>query len=331
MSLLGKFKQSVKRYQLIKANDTIVIGVSGGPDSVCLLYLLKVLQKELNLTLYIAHLDHMLRGKDSEKDARFVFELSGKLNIPAIFKKVDIAKLAQKGSFEELARKERFDFFFETAKRVKAKKIALGHTLDDQAETVLMRMLRGSGLMGLSGILPSKKMGDFVIIRPLLEIQRSEIEKFLRLKKITPRIDITNQSEVYLRNRIRHKLLAELKKYNPNIKTVLAAAAWHIALDYDYLLAAGFKAFQAIKAAETRSSIKLNLRKFFLLHPALQNLAIRFTFERLKGDTRRLTARHIKEIKDMVYNRPVGSIVDLPFKISLRLDKACIRAYFRSR
>ncbi|HAH21141.1 MAG: tRNA lysidine(34) synthetase TilS [Omnitrophica WOR_2 bacterium GWF2_43_52] len=331
MPLLSKFKQSVKRSQLINANDTIVIGVSGGPDSVCLVYLLRALQKEYGLTLSIAHLDHMLRGKDSEKDARFVFELSEKLKIPAFFKKVAIAKLAQKGSFEELARKERFDFFFETAKKVGAKKIALGHTLDDQAETVLMRMLRGSGLMGLAGILPRKKMGDFVIIRPLLEIQRSEIETFLRLRKITPRIDITNQSEVYLRNRIRHKLLGELKKYNPNIKTVLAATAEHIALDYDYLLAAGSKAFQAIKTIETGSCVRLDLKKFFLLHPALQNLALRFTFERLKGDTRRLTARHIKEIKDMAYNRPIGSIVDLPFKISLRLDKACICAYFRNR
>ncbi|HCD38028.1 MAG TPA: tRNA lysidine(34) synthetase TilS, partial [Candidatus Omnitrophica bacterium] len=301
--------------------------VSGGADSVALLHALVALAPAWRLRLSVLHVDHGLRP-DAARDAEFVRALGARLGVP-----VEVARVAvsPRGSLEAAARAARYAALAAAADRVGAARIALGHTADDQAETVLMRMLRGSGLMGLAGILPRKKMGDFVIIRPLLEIQRSEIETFLRLRKITPRIDITNQSEVYLRNRIRHKLLGELKKYNPNIKTVLAATAEHIALDYDYLLAAGSKAFQAIKTIETGSCVRLDLKKFFLLHPALQNLALRFTFERLKGDTRRLTARHIKEIKDMAYNRPIGSIVDLPFKISLRLDKACICAYFRNR
>lgn len=317
MSLLNKFKDALQRYNLLNKKDTVIIGVSGGPDSLCLLYLLKSIQKEFRLSLHIAHLNHMLRGRESQKDADFVAGLAERLKIPATIKKVAVESISNKGSLEEIARKARFEFLFEVAGKLKSKKIALGHNLDDQAETVLMRLLRGSGLMGLSAILPKRAMGGCTIIRPLLEITRNEIEGFLRKKKITPRIDSSNIREVYFRNKIRHKLLPALKEYNPKIQEVLANMAQNIALDYEYLAAKGRGVFKKIKVSEAKTSLTLSLEKLSKLHSALFNMALRLSFEALKGDTRRLTYQHIKELKDLVSNRPLGSIVNLPSHIAV--------------
>src|SRR3989339_2008737 len=225
--LTRKVLQAVKEYGLIRKFDRIVLGVSGGPDSIALLYCLLALKEEYRLTLHIAHLNHMLRPKDSVKDAEFVRLLAKKLGLACAIKKVNLKGL-KKGSLEEAARKARLDFFLDTAKRIKADKIALGHTLDDQAETVLMRLLRGSGLLGLSGILPKRDILGFTVIRPLLGIKRKEIENFLKAKRIIPRVDASNLDQAYFRNRIRHKLLPGLEKYNPNIKEVLAGSAQNL-------------------------------------------------------------------------------------------------------
>ncbi|MCM8795588.1 MAG: tRNA lysidine(34) synthetase TilS, partial [Candidatus Omnitrophica bacterium] len=193
--ILEKVRKTIKRYQLIAKNNKILVAVSGGPDSVALLYLLKTLAPELKLKLHIAHLDHSLR-RDSYKDREFVEHLAKRLNIPITCGKVDIKKLVQKGSLEEVARKARLEFFFKVAKKIKADKIAVGHNRDDQAETVLMRILRGSGLYGLAGILPKRKISGYEIIRPLIEVRRKEVESFLRRKKIKPCIDISNLKDV---------------------------------------------------------------------------------------------------------------------------------------
>lgn len=329
MSLLNKFKKTVRLYNLITQRDKLVIGVSGGADSVALTLLLRALSKELRLSLHIAHLNHGLRGNESKQDADFVSALAKKLNLPVTTSEVDVTKLCVSGSLEEIARKARLDFLFGVARKFKAKKIALGHTLDDQAETVIMRILRGSGLMGLSGILPKRKMGDFIIVRPLLEIPRNEIERFLKAKKVTPRIDATNLKDMYFRNRIRHKLLPELKKYNPNIKTVLANMAENLALDYEYIAAKAFTAFKTIRKGKGKAGLTLILEKLLSVHPSLQNMALRFSFEELKGDTRRLTFSHIKELNDLVSHRPYGSIVDLPSRISAVKNQKELCIYHR--
>ena len=313
--LTRKVLQAVKEYGLIREFDRIVLGVSGGPDSIALLYCLLALKEEYRLTLHIAHLNHMLRPKDSLKDAEFVRLLAKKLGLACTIKKVNLKGL-KKGSLEEAARKARLDFFLETAKRIKADKIALGHTLDDQAETVLMRLLRGSGLLGLSGILPKRDILGFTVIRPLLGIKRKEIENFLKAKRIIPRVDASNLDQAYFRNRIRHKLLPGLEKYNPNIKEVLAGSAQNLALDYDYLCASSLKIFKRLAKNIAHRRISLPLDKFLKLHPAIGNMLLRYAYAWLKGDTRRLTYRHIRELNDLLLNRPEGSIVDLPSGIS---------------
>ena len=312
-----KFKDTIKKYNLINKGDRIVIGVSGGPDSVCLVYLLYGLKEEFKIMLTIAHLDHMLR-KDSDKDREFVEKLGKKLEIKVISSKINVKELAKFGSLEEIARNARLRFLFKVARDVKAKKIALGHNFDDQAETVLMRIIRGSGLNGLSGILPKRNIAGFEIIRPLIEVKRRQIEAYLRRKKIKARIDASNKQDLFFRNKIRNKLLPFLEKdYNKNIKEVLANMAQNAGSDYDYLQQAAKRSMRGAKA-------KLNLDKLRKLHPAMQRLIFRRAFASIKGDTRRITFKHIREIEDLILNRPQNSVVDLPKGISVVKKKHLI-------
>jgi len=308
--IINKFKDTVKAHALIRNNDSIVIGVSGGPDSVALLLLLNALKKEHKLKLHIAHLDHMLR-RGSSKDTAFVEKLAKKLNVPLTIAKINVKELAKTGSLEEIARNVRLAFLFKVAKDLKAKKIALGHNLDDQAETVLMRIIRGTGLYGMAGILPTRKIGNFEIIRPLIEIRRNEIESFLKKKQIRACQDPSNLDEIYFRNKIRHKLLPQLEKdFNPNIRETLSVIAQSVSQDYNYLRKQAY-------AAIVQMGNRINLDKFQRLHPAIQRLVLRLKITQIQGNTRRITFQHIKEIEDLIRNRPKNSIVDLPKGISV--------------
>lgn len=331
MCLVNKARQTIRRYALIKKADRVTVGVSGGPDSVALLYILNSLKKELGLKLHIAHLNHMLRGRESQEDAVFVMRLAQRLRLPVTIKNINVKGQGNGASLEEAARRIRLEFLFEASRDSKSKKIALGHSLDDQAETVLMRIIRGSGLLGLCAISPKRKMGEFTIIRPLIEASRKEIEGFLKLEKIKSRTDSSNFRQEYFRNRIRHSLLPEMRKYNPNIKEVLANTAENIAYDYDFLYKNGLKAFCRVAAGKTknRSGLRLRLDKYLRLHVSLQNTLLRLAYEELKGDTRRLTYRHIKEIRDLACNRPDGSVVDLPSCISVSKTPPYLSVYLR--
>jgi tRNA(Ile)-lysidine synthase len=321
--ILTKVKNTINRYRLIAKRDKILAGISGGPDSVALLYILNSLRKELKISLHIAHLDHMLR-KDSYKDREFVQGLAKRLKIPITCGQINVKELAKKGSLEEIARNARLGFLFRVAKEIKADKIALGHNLDDQAETVLMRILRGTGLYGLSGILPKREIAGFKIIRPLIEVRRREIESFLKRKRLKARIDLSNLENIHFRNKIRNKLLPLLERdYNKNIKGLLSNMAEAVGYDYDYLL----------RQADFKSKglgEKISFKKFLKLHPAIQRLILRLTIARVKGDTRRITFQHIKELEDLIVNRPVASVVDLPKGISVVKRKNTL-SFFRKK
>ena len=315
--ILTKVNNTIKNHRLIQKNDKILIGVSGGPDSVALLHILNSLSGKLKFNLFIAHLDHMLR-KDSIKDAEFVKKLSRELKIPLVIGHVNVGTLAKNSSIEETARNARFAFFFKTARKIKANKIALAHNLDDQAETVLMRILRGTGLSGISGILPKRKISDYEVIRPLLEVKRSEIEAYLKNNKIKARQDRSNLKDIYFRNKIRNNLLPLLENnYSPNVKELLANLAENSASDYQFL---ELMAAKAMKGTKTR----FNLKKLSKLHISMQRMLFRTAISNLQGNTRRITFQHIREIEDLILNRPQGSIVDLPKGISVIKKKSLI-------
>lgn len=320
--MLNKLESAVKSQGLIKKKDRILVGVSGGPDSLALLHILNSLKKEMGFSLYVAHLDHMMR-KDSFKDREFVEKACLKLGIPVICGQIDVRKLIKKGSVEEVARSVRLNFLFGAAKKFRATKIALGHNLDDQAETVLMRILRGSGLYGLQAILPRKRIFGFLVIRPLLGIKRKEINLYLKKKKISPRLDLTNKQDIYLRNRIRNRLIPQLEKqFNRNIKDVLSNMAENAAVDYDFLRMQAER-----KSKELGRGI--DLKKFLRLHQAIQRLILRLRVSELKGDTRRLTFQHIRELEGLIASRPESSVVDLPRGISVVKKKKKLNFFRR--
>lgn len=312
--LLPLLRHAIHRSHLLRRGDKVLIGVSGGPDSVTLLYLLCALKKEFHLTLHIAHVNHCLR-QGALRDARRVQQLGETLGIPCAIARIPVRELAKRASLEETARICRLRFFAQTARRFRCTKVALAHTQDDQAETVLMRLIRGTGLCGLAAMLPQRTIGGIQIIRPLLGISRSQIVSYLRRRRIRVCIDETNADEAYLRNRIRRHLLPLLaRRYNPRIKESLSNLAETAAADYEYLN-------QQATAASTRAGRRIRLSYLCRLHPALKRAVLRQALAACKGDTRRITFSHLRELEDLIWHRPVHSIVDLPCGIVAQKSK----------
>jgi len=206
--------EKVKSTNLIKSGDRIVVGVSGGPDSITLLDILVKLREELNLTLFVVHINHSLR-QEADFEEEYVRKFAKEKNIEFFSKKVDINKIVEetKKSTEEVARNIRYEFFSEILIKVRANKIAVAHNLNDSVETVLLNLIRGCGIDGLTGI--QKENAN--IVRPLIECERSEIENYIKENKLTVMHDKTNQETVYTRNKVRNELIPYLKEFNPEI------------------------------------------------------------------------------------------------------------------
>jgi len=317
--LRNKILVTSSRYDLISVLDKILIGVSGGPDSIALLYALNDLKAKLGIKIIVAHLNHGLRKRESDLDEEFTRRQASELGLDFVSKK--ISWITSKPS-EETLRKLRYDFLFECARKYKVKKIAIAHNLDDQAETVLMRIIRGTGLYGLISISPRRKIGDFIIIRPLIETSRKEIIDYLNKIKITPRLDKSNLEDIFLRNKIRNTLLSELSKINPNIKNTLARLAQQVAVDYDFL----YKEAKKYLNIESKGVVKIELSRLRKLHLALQRMVVRVALESLTGDLRTFTNKHWQEIDELIKRRPQGSIVNLTKDIHIKKEKDCLRA-----
>lgn len=225
-NLIKTIQNTAFQDQLFAKNSKILVAVSGGPDSTCLLDVFSKLQKKYDLELSIAHVNYHLRGHDSDRDEEFVKKLAEKYKLS-----LDIldAEIGEKDRSEEKLRSVRYDFFEKVREGNKFELIAVAHNADDQAETVLMRLIRGTGLNGLSAMSAKNRK----IIRPLLEISRQEIVAYLKENKLKYRIDKTNKQSIYLRNKIRNELIPYLEKnFNPKIREVLAKSAKTFAEDY---------------------------------------------------------------------------------------------------
>lgn len=299
-----KFISHLLKNHLVKKGDKLLLGVSGGPDSACLLSLFNKIKHDWNLKLAVAHFNHSLR-KNSNRDEVFVSKLASKYKLPFFSEKADSGIFKQKGSTEELARHARFDFLIKAADKFKCSKIVLGHNLDDQAETVLMRIIRGAGLSGISAILPKRIIKNREIIRPLLAFKRSEIERYLKKNKLKFIIDPTNRQDIYFRNKIRHNLMPVLENYNRSIKESLSNLAQTSSLDYDYIR-------ECAQTIINKCSNRIEIAKLRRFHASLQRMIFRLFILKLTGDLRKITLKHINEIEDLTLNRPNGSIVHLP-------------------
>lgn len=216
------------RHRLWKKGDRILVAVSGGADSVALLHLLRRLGRELDFDLTAVHLDHGLRGEAAREDRRWVEDLSSRLKIPCVAARREVRAVMDEGGYspEEAARRVRYEFFREVSRQTGIRILALGHQADDQAETVLLRLLRGGRPAALAGMLPSRPDGDLLLVRPLLPFRREELLAFLAEIGEGFREDLSNRDPRFLRNRVRHRLLPLLEaEYSPRCRELLAGLA----------------------------------------------------------------------------------------------------------
>ena len=306
---IKKVRHTIIKYNMIRDGDRVVVAVSGGPDSVCLLDILQELEDELGIELVVAHFDHGLRPDEDEAENRFVESLTAALNLPFETKKADPGMGQGGASLEERARHARYQFFEEVKAKFSAQKIAIGHNLNDQAETVLMRLLRGSGPSGLAGIPPCR---EDKIIRPLIEITRGEIESYLEHKGLTHMTDSSNLQACYLRNKIRLDLLPLLRKYQPRIVERRAGEADIMRNDEAWLAARAKEWVE--RATETRGDgeIRIPLSSFIILPEALKNRVIRYALKMTGGSLRRVSLRHIENINKMAMGKKPQALVNLP-------------------
>jgi tRNA(Ile)-lysidine synthase len=314
--------KTIRVHSLFNVGDTVVVAVSGGADSVALLDILVSL-KEFRLNLIVAHLNHSLRGGESDDDETFVSELAARYGLPCEIGRDDVRSLGrqEKLSLEEAGRVARYAFLDQVADRHQANAIAVAHHADDQAETVLMRLLRGAGTAGLAGMTP-KSRGR--VIRPLLGVTRSEIEAYLRSRGIAFRSDSSNADPTFLRNRIRHELIPYLATYNPSVRDRLVTMAGVLAADEELLeevTAAAFvrhgreeKGMAVLDAGLKSEPLGVRLRLY------------RHAIQRVKGDLARIGSCHLHDIDKLVYSpRPHGTLA-LPGGI--RVTRSYTTVYF---
>ncbi|MCK4224646.1 MAG: tRNA lysidine(34) synthetase TilS [candidate division Zixibacteria bacterium] len=309
---IEKLKGTIYRFGLLKKGDRVVVALSGGPDSVALLYGLLTIQPEFELKLYVAHLNHKLRGAESDEDERFVKELAVRLKLQFFSKRIDVKREAKKRklSIEECAREIRYQYLQKLANQIKADRIAFGHQADDQAETFLMRLIRGAGGAGLSGIPP--KRGK--IIRPLIQIKREEIEKFLKANRISYRLDSSNYLTDYFRNKIRLLLLPKIKEeFNPKIVETLNRTADIISLQQEYLQKNCEQLLVDI-GKKRGSKIILDLEEFVSYDICLQREMIRFCVRELKGDLNQLSFESVDRALKLIHQKKSGKKVKLANK-----------------
>jgi len=310
----------IRQHNLVSGGEKLVVAVSGGADSVCLLHILVGLKEKLKVKLHLAHLNHQLRDAESEADADYVSDLARKLGITATIERRDVKEYQKQKrlSPEEAAREVRYHFLSEVAGATGAGRVAVGHTRDDHIETILMHLIRGAGTRGMRGLQPytewPSKTGGLLVIRPLLEINHQDTEGYCRQHRLAPRLDASNLSLSPLRNRIRQQLLPLLQSYNPGIAEALLRTGRIAGDDIDFLDKETARLWNKI-ARQEGETITLDKPKFDRLPSTLQRYLLRASAERLLGSAKDIEMRHIEEMMALV-GKPAGKRLSLPGDLS---------------
>jgi tRNA(Ile)-lysidine synthase len=316
--LLSQVRKTAVRYDLLKRGDKVLAACSGGADSMALLYALLELRGEYGLKIAVAHFNHRLRRAAAE-DELFVIGMTQKLGLPVYVRRENIRDYAEKNglNIEEAGRERRYKFLRETAARIGAARVSTAHTLTDQAETVLMRILRGSGPTGLGGISPCI---DGLIIRPLIEVKRREVEAYLRARKIPYREDETNRDLRYQRNRVRLRLIPYLEKnFEPEIVRHLGRLA-EISREEERVWETYSQAEVKRAILRERGRILLDARRLSVLPPALGRRLVRAFLSAVKGDLRRFSFRDVEAVRQLDERKEAA----LPGKLVFRREKGLI-------
>lgn len=316
----------MKRYGMVSPGDVILVGVSGGPDSVALLHALWLLSEELCISLCVGHLNHKLRGRDADEDAEYVQEFVKQFGLPVTVESKDVAGFASRSrvSIELAARLVRYDFYCRTARATGATKVALGHHVGDQAETVLLRLIRGAGAAGLAGIPPVRPISPgcgLIVIRPLISLTRQEISRYCEENDLSPRTDASNLTCAYPRNRLRNELIPLLEReYNPGIVRTLARTAELLREDDAFISDEVQRRVDRIVRARSCNRVILDVDTVLAEHVAVQRRVIRWAVGFLACGREDLEFDHVEEVLDLARRGSPGKSVDLPCGIRARRD-----------
>lgn len=323
-----KFLDTIKNNNLINSGDKIVVGVSGGPDSLTLLTLLNKYKSKFNYEIIVAHVNHLIR-KDSTDDEQFVENYCKKNGIKFYCKRVNVQEIAkqQKKGEEEVGRNERYKFFDEICEKENANKIAIAHNMNDNAETMLLNLIRGTGLNGLEGIQPSQYNNRF--IRPLINCNRNEIEDFCKENNLEPRIDSTNKENIYKRNIIRNKLIPFLKELNPNIIETLSRTSVIIAENNEFIQKEAQKNFN--KITELKSNlVEIDLKDFNKMPIAMRKAIIQLSIDKLNGNIRNISKKNIDDIIKLAENN-IGNKYIIYKNIKAEVKKGKLKIQINER
>ncbi|HVS80739.1 MAG TPA: tRNA lysidine(34) synthetase TilS [Pyrinomonadaceae bacterium] len=309
--------QEWRRLELPATKARVVVAVSGGADSVALLLSLNELieSEKLKLKLFVAHLDHALR-KNSKADARWVKALAKQLGYESLARRVDVQALAARSgdNLEQAARRARYKFLADVAKKKRASFVLTAHTMDDQTETVLLNLLRGSGMDGLSGMEPARRLGEgseIILARPLLSgARRKDTEDYCRLRGVEFRTDEMNDDEKFARVRVRRHLLPQMESFNPKIVEGLARTAELLREDFAALDQAAGRLLELATEDGARSRLRVDL--LALAHPALRRRALRQWIEKCRGDLKRIERVHVLAVESLLFGDRGGRVIELP-------------------
>ena len=310
LSLLNKVRKTITKHNLLSRGDTVIVGVSGGADSICLLNFL-VLLKEYKLSIIVAHVNHSLRGEESERDADFVKQVCKErgLEFELLVENASAIKQEMGKSIEESARIIRYRFFEILTTKYDAHKVATAHTACDQVETVLMRLIRGSGLKGLSGI-PFFREPN--IVRPLLEISKDEIKGFLEENKIKWVEDSSNTEQKYFRNKIRHKLIPVLNELNPNISENILRTSEQFTLNDSFISEHTNKLFKKVFRKTSAGFYLGNIKKFNKVHRFIKFALIREAIRRVNENLLNIDFDHVDSVLKLLSSKKISGEVNLP-------------------
>jgi tRNA(Ile)-lysidine synthase len=315
--ILRTVEHTIGTRRMVQAGDTVLVAVSGGPDSVALVHILLALAEKFSFQVAMAHLNHCLRQNESARDEAFVVSLSEQLELPVHVERQDVRRYQKRHhlSLEEAARQVRYRFYHAIASKFGYKKIALGHHSDDNAELILMYMLRGSGPLGLCGIPPVR---DDKIVRPLINIKRTEIMDFIAVKELDYVVDSSNRDSQYLRNKIRNRLIPELKaEYNPKLIDSLNRLASIIDAEEGWIENLIQPIFEKVIVFEKQDRLGIDISELNQQAIAVRRRLIRKAVLRVKGNLRRMAFVHVEAAVKLAQKGPDSGVLDLPDRIRI--------------
>jgi tRNA(Ile)-lysidine synthase len=330
MAVQTQVRRTVAKYSLLSPGDGVVVGVSGGPDSIALLHLLSGMSKELALRLEVAHVMHGIRGEEAKEDARFVAESARTLGLGFHLKEVDIPKEKARrgrGNIEAIGREERYDFFSAVMRKTNCNKVATGHTRDDQVETMLMWMFRGGGRGSLGGIPPSRSLTraedgkSHTVIRPLIEISKKDIIGYLKKERLSYRRDRTNFDPGYLRNWLRLRLLPQLRRRTDYRLDLRLARLCDLLWEEDKLLDEFARA--RLRAVAGREA--LDAASFMREERAMRRRLLRLWLQESGVAIEELAFEHVEACLKLIEAGPPQGRVSLPRALEARREYGFVR------